>query len=73
MEKCTYSKMKIRFDIIMALINNKNARSLDDLSLVPLLVDYVEKGDPKIFENYARFVVFEEERKRCELDNISAF
>ena len=55
MDRDAFARMKARQDIVTAFINKLDKADMDDIDLIPALMDYVNTGDRTMFDKYNNF------------------
>ena len=55
MSRDDYASMKARQDVVTAFINKLEKAEMNDINLIPALLDYVNTGDRSLFNEYNKF------------------
>lgn len=55
MNKDDYAMMKVRQDLATAFVNKIGEMKVQDLDLLPAIIDYVKTGDISVFKEYERW------------------
>ena len=55
MDRDEFARMKARQDIVTAFINKLERADMNDINLIPALMDYVNTGDRTLFDEYNNF------------------
>ena len=55
MDRDEFARMKARQDIVTAFINKLEKADMNDINLIPALMDYVNTGDRSLFDEYNDF------------------
>jgi hypothetical protein len=69
MQKDEYAMLKARQEIVKAFIEKLESASIEDVSLIPALMDYVQTGDRSMFEEYNKFRAAKSEEERRKFQN----
>lgn len=73
MKKNKYAKRKARKEFVKDFISKMDSVSVKDVSLIPALMDYVETGNKRMFDEYLDFhFIKDEEKKIRELKDAEA-
>ena len=71
MNKDDYAMMKIRQEIVGTFIEKLEKVNIGDAGLIPALIDYIQTGDKKMFEEYNEFRTKTSEEKLKHLEMVS--
>ena len=72
MNKDDYAMLKARQEIVKAFMDKLDKTSMGEASIIPALMDYVQTGDRKLFDDYRMYLeatTIEERIKRAEEAN----
>jgi hypothetical protein len=72
MQKDEYAMMKARQEIVKAFMDKLDKTSMGESSIIPALMDYVQTGNRKLFDDYRMYLettTIEERIKRAEEAN----
>ena len=72
MNKDDYAMLKARQEIVKAFMDKLDKTSKGDESIIPALIDYIQTGDRKLFDDYRMYLettTIEERIKRAEEAN----
>jgi hypothetical protein len=72
MNKDDYAMLKARQEIVKAFMDKLDKTSMGEASIIPALMDYVQTGNRKLFDDYRMYLettTIEERIKRAEEAN----